>query len=246
MPGPIAAAPFVWADAQGVPFSSTGDNQFCIRARGGVQLNTDTSLFFGSFKRQMFNAYGAIYGLGVQDYTMYFRTDPFGAFSWFRGGVHADTQFAPGSGGTEVMRLDSGGNLKTLTGTIASLSDRNAKTDLETIDPQMVLARVAALPISTWRYKTADAAQRHIGPMAQDFYAAFKVGLDDISICTVDESGVALAAIQGLNEKVEGRGQRAEDRMQRLETENAELKQTVNEMKKLMNVMNQKLNGGVK
>jgi regulator of replication initiation timing len=39
--------------------------------------------------------------------------------------------------------------------------------------------------------------------MAQDFYAAFGVGSDDKHIATVDEDGVALAAIQGLDEKVE-------------------------------------------
>ena len=40
--------------------------------------------------------------------------------------------------------------------------------------------------------------------MAQDFHAAFGLnGADDKHISTVDESGVALAAIQGLNQKLE-------------------------------------------
>jgi hypothetical protein len=64
-----------------------------------------------------------------------------------------------------------------------------------------VLERVASLPISSWNFKT-DETTRHIGPMAQDFYAAFNVGTDDKHIATVDEDGVALAAIQGLNEKL--------------------------------------------
>jgi hypothetical protein len=38
--------------------------------------------------------------------------------------------------------------------------------------------------------------------MAQDFYAAFKVGEDEKHISTVDADGVALAAIQGLNQLV--------------------------------------------
>ncbi len=42
------------------------------------------------------------------------------------------------------------------------------------------------------------ALHRHVGPMAQDFYAAFGLGLDDKHITTIDEGGVALAAIQGL------------------------------------------------
>jgi hypothetical protein len=39
--------------------------------------------------------------------------------------------------------------------------------------------------------------------MAQDFYAAFGVGEDDRHITSIDEDGVALAAIKGLYEKSE-------------------------------------------
>jgi len=66
-----------------------------------------------------------------------------------------------------------------------------------------VLQRVIALPVSQWSYKAEDPKVRHLGPMAQDFYAAFKLGQDDKHIGTVDEEGVALAAIQGLNQKLE-------------------------------------------
>jgi isoaspartyl peptidase/L-asparaginase-like protein (Ntn-hydrolase superfamily) len=71
------------------------------------------------------------------------------------------------------------------------------------IDAMQVLARVVQLPISTWNYKSQDAAIRHIGPAAQDFFAAFKVGDDERHITEIDEGGVALAAIQGLNQKLE-------------------------------------------
>jgi hypothetical protein len=228
---------FVWADH--VPgfnaYASTGTNQFCIRARGGIQVEPLTSMYFGNSVRQMLNLFGNFYGIGVQAFTMYFRTDGNnGGFSWFKGGVHNDSQNNPGAGGTELMRLDTGGNLKTLTGTIASLSDRNAKTAFQSVDAQAVLAQVAALPISTWRYKNAEASQRHLGPMAQDFYSAFGIGLDDKSICTVDEGGVALAAIQGLNQKVEAGGRKSEDRMQKLESENAELKQRLAALEKII------------
>jgi cell shape-determining protein MreC len=42
-----------------------------------------------------------------------------------------------------------------------------------------------------------------MGPMAQDFYAAFRLGSGDTTITSVDPDGVALAAIQGLNQKLE-------------------------------------------
>ncbi len=86
-----------------------------------------------------------------------------------------------------------------------------------------LLERVVTLPLSRWSYKT-DPGSRHLGPMAQDFFAAFNVGLDDKSICTVDAEGVALAAIQGLNKKLEEKLQEKdtiikglEGRLERLE-----------------------------
>jgi hypothetical protein len=48
----------------------------------------------------------------------------------------------------------------------------------------------------TWNYKAQPDSVRHIGPMAQDFYAGFGLGEDDRHISTIDAEGVALAAIQ--------------------------------------------------
>ena len=77
-------------------------------------------------------------------------------------------------------------------------SDRNAKEAFETADPLRILQRLSELPIQSWNYKWDDTTIRHIGPMAQDFAAAFGVGEDDKHICPVDAQGVAFAAIQGL------------------------------------------------
>jgi len=91
---------------------------------------------------------------------------------------------------------------------VALTSDRNAKENFSSINPQEVLARVAALPVTKWNYKRDAEGVRHIGPMAQDFQAAFGLdGTDDKHIAVVDESGVALAAIQGLNQKLEQQNQ---------------------------------------
>jgi hypothetical protein len=60
-----------------------------------------------------------------------------------------------------------------------------------------VLTKLASVPISTWVYTNAPNI-RHIGPVAQDFQAAFAMGEDDKHIATVDADGVALASIQGL------------------------------------------------
>ncbi len=105
------------------------------------------------------------------------------------------------SGGTVIYSsetLASGVSLAQGSGTWSSLSDRNAKTDIAPLDDAAVLAKVASLPVSAWRYKT-ETGVRHVGPMAQDFYAAFGVGEDDRHITSIDEDGVALAAIKALD-----------------------------------------------
>ena len=85
-------------------------------------------------------------------------------------------------------------------GAWSNASDRALKTDFHAIDPRQVLAKVVALPITRWRYKS-ESNQHHLGPVAQDFYAAFGLGADDKHITTIDEGGVALAAIKGLDQQ---------------------------------------------
>jgi len=108
--------------------------------------------------------------------------------------------------------MSAGVSLPAGSGTWTSLSDRNAKTAIEPLDDASVLAKVTALPVSTWRYKT-ESGVRHVGPMAQDFYAAFGVGEDSRHITSIDEDGVALAAIKALASKIG-----------KLEGENAQLR----------------------
>ena len=76
------------------------------------------------------------------------------------------------------------------------VSDREQKEGFEDVDVAAVLEKVAALPLSWWRYIGYDV--KHIGPMAQDFHAAFDLGRDEKGLDGADLDGVALAAIQGL------------------------------------------------
>jgi Flp pilus assembly pilin Flp len=89
-------------------------------------------------------------------------------------------------------------------------SDRRKKTDFALVNPHEVLRRVAALSIETWSYTSQGPSVRHIGPMAQDFHLAFRVGEDNTHINMVDANGVALAAIQGLYQLVEEQRQEIE------------------------------------
>ena len=94
--------------------------------------------------------------------------------------------------------LSTGCNLPAGSGTFSCTSDRATKENFAIVDQRDILQRVAALPIQTWNYQSQDASIRHIGPMTQDFYAAFGLGHDDKTISTIDLDGVALASIQGL------------------------------------------------
>jgi hypothetical protein len=90
----------------------------------------------------------------------------------------------------------------------ACTSDRNVKENLARVDGAEILARLDEVPIYTWNGIGADPDVRHMGPMAQDFYAAFALGEDERTLATIDLDGVALAAIQGLQQLAEERAAR--------------------------------------
>ena len=119
------------------------------------------------------------------------RTDSFGVQT-FTVRAPGGARFYTASGTATGVQLAAGG------GSFASLSDRNAKFNFAPVNDLQVLQKVAALPLSTWSYRSQDASILHMGPMAQDFSAAFGLGEDAHYIGTLDADGVALASIQGL------------------------------------------------
>ncbi len=117
-------------------------------------------------------------------------------------------------GSNSRMRLSSGGSLS-IDGSLSQGSDRDRKENVVALYPSDVLEKVAGLPLYEWSYIDGMGA-RHIGPMAQDFHAAFGLGSSDTRLAPSDVAGVALSAIQGLHGTVKAQ-----------EAEIAELKQTV-------------------
>jgi len=101
-----------------------------------------------------------------------------------------------GSGIVE-MEIFNNGNMN-IAGALTQNSDINAKTAISDIDSHEILELVGQLPVSKWEYKDAR-GEAHIGPMAQDFYAAFGLGATETGISTIDTAGVALAAIKALH-----------------------------------------------
>jgi trimeric autotransporter adhesin len=108
------------------------------------------------------------------------------------GGVRFTTGIDGSGSPLAGVRLSPG------SGTWESLSDVNAKAGFAAVDGRRILNRLMTVPVSSWYYRSQGASIRHIGPTAQDFYAAFAVGQDAHYISSVDEEGVALAAVQEL------------------------------------------------
>ncbi len=198
------AGSFVWADAQDISYTTTGPNQFIVRAAGGVMFNTDAT---PTASDDMVVAARAAINGGDADSDVawlsrsgrkatIYLTDSTGGFIFSLPNMTAGSNRLTVSGGA--------GGSATLTngGTWTNASSRNYKEGFTAVDPLQILAKVAALPITTWTYKQS-AEGSHMGPMAEDFKASFGLAGDGKSIGTVDADGVALAAIQGLNQKLE-------------------------------------------
>jgi hypothetical protein len=117
----------------------------------------------------------------------------------------ADNQFMVRASGGYVFytntALTSGVSLAAGGGSWSTLSDRRMKTNIRKVNYNTILQGVKSVPVYTWSYKTQDSSIVHVGPMAQDFSAAFHVGESDSTISSVDADGINFAAIKALEEK---------------------------------------------
>jgi hypothetical protein len=138
--------------------------------------------------------------------------------------LQIDTNGFVGIGITPTNKLHVGGGVSATI--FITTSDRNVKQNFTTVDPKVILEKLIALPITRWTFKEAPGTP-HLGPVAQDFYRAFALGGSEVGIATVDADGVALAAIQGLNQKLEERN----ERIISLEKSVAELKAAMESLK---------------
>ena len=128
------------------------------------------------------------------------------------------------SDGSSTM-LFNNGNL-TISGILLEASDKNLKENFAPVEPQTVLAQIVQMPLSMWNYISDENDTVHMGPMAQDFYAAFGLGSSDKHIAPLDANGVAFAGIQGLFELF----QTHDEELEALEQENEELKARVEDL----------------
>lgn len=231
---------FVWADSTDADFFSLGTNTFNVRASGGVFLQGDTNSgrlsifpsvtdkssqillsenntrtlgmilrYDGTTNNNPLHIIGLTSGVESAPILTVSRT-------FARVGVNQPSPTAT----FQVVNATCDGS------TWVNSSDRDLKTSFKSVDGAEILRKVAGLPISEWTYKTSTNGARHVGPTAQDFRAAFGLGNDDKTISTVDPSGVALAAIQGLVNEIKLR----DTRIERLEAELGEIRRQLNNL----------------
>ena len=137
--------------------------------------------------------------------------------------TNASTKFAINqvdTPGTEFAVFENGD--ATLLGILTENSDVNSKQDIVPVDGGNILEKLRSLEISEWSYKDAP-SDRHVGPMAQDFYTTFGLGHSDTGIATLDSSGIALAAIKALIEE----NTSLKERLSVLENQQAEMQAVV-------------------
>ncbi len=222
---------FVWADSTEADFKSTAANQFLIRAEfTGINRATQiTPNEYLGVRAPVTNDYGGMYvetaGVGLPFYG-YAMQGKISAYH-FVDGKDGD-KWKLNLKGKDLLVLNPNGNAA-LSGTLSQGSDRAHKENFQAIDPSSVLAQLVKLPISQWNY-ISEPGVSHVGPMAQDFRSAFGLGADDKHITTIDSEGVALAAIQGLNQKLEEQA----TQLRKKDAEIRELRSAVSELKNLL------------
>ena len=212
---------FMWADSESADFVSTGPDQFNVRARGGMGINTaprDPNVEL-TVRGRAGDAFGGNADVQLIVDNANQEGIQFGASAGGSGSNDAAFEIAQSNATTYAPRLtlfgsgavtirsnttaaNTGVSMAANAGSWSSLSDRRLKTAIAPVDAAEVLARVLDLPLSTWSYIAQGEAIRHMGPMAQDFASAFGLGENDTTIATIDADGVALAAIQGLDAKL--------------------------------------------
>ncbi len=224
-----------FSTAIGTYARTTGANAFA--AGYNVTAEGDYSVVLGTFGYTSPAGFGSMVladasWTGGQPVFQSFR--PNELVTRFVGGYYFHSNAALTAG----VRLNPGANAW------SSLSDVNSKENFRDLSGGDVLAKIAAMPIREWNYKSQDASIRHIGPTAQDFHAAFGLGEDPLRISTIDADGVALAAVQALEARTRAASDAARDDIAALKSENAALRAELSDLRALVSAV--RAAGGVR
>lgn len=179
--------------------SSLGNLILSASGNGALFLNYDGGTGGIKFHGGGGGEVGSISNLGDLQLDGYLHVDGVATSSYIFGNLGIGTT-TPTLG---PLVMGSGAYVTT-GGVWTNASDRNLKENFTNLSAADVLQKIDALPIMKWNYKSEDPSITHIGPTAQDFYAAFGLGgvAGKTSISTIDPAGVALLGVQALSQKL--------------------------------------------
>jgi len=178
-----------------------------------------------------------------------------GTFIWSDGSATAsvDTfkntahnEFAARATGGFRFRTNKAGttgcNLPAGSGVFNCTSTRTSKENFVMVSGADVLSRLRGMDVTTWNYISEGRQVRHMGPMAEDFFSAFQLGIGNTSIGLQDLTGVSLAAIKELDQRTNDLKQKTAE-VEELREQVNQLRQSNSELERRLASLEQLLLG---
>jgi len=141
-------------------------------------------------------------------------------------------EFRVGPGGIANFTVQPDGDVL-VGGSIVHSSSRTTKHDITPVDNDVILSKLAQLDLAEWTYNRDVDGDRHLSPMAEDFYATFGLGPDNKHVSPSDLAGVALAAAKALrvqNESLTHENQTLKEDVAALRSELTEIKTSLSRL----------------
>jgi hypothetical protein len=172
-----------------------------------------------------------------------------GTFVWSDGSATASADTFKNTANNEFAARATGGfrfrtnltgttgcNLPAGSGVFNCTSSRYTKENFFAVNGEDVLNSLRKIPVTSWNYISEGQQVRHMGPMAEDFYKAFRLGTGNTSIGVQDLAGVSLAAVKALDQRT------AE--LQSKVTEVEQLRAQVKTLEQRLNALEQNMQEG--
>ncbi len=192
--------------AIGYTVQATGQGSTALGYRTGAFGDYTTALGYRAVTCSVDPVNGACNGtsytgaivIGDESTTTYVRSQANNEFRLrANGGIRLRVSTAangntPGAGG------NVGCDLTVAVPTWTCASSRTLKHAYEDVEGEDVLARIATTPVTTWEMIGDSTRTRHMGPVAEDFHAAFGLGIGPTAIGMGDIDGVTFAGVKAL------------------------------------------------
>jgi|GEM_PF-666548 len=136
-------------------------------------------------------------------------------------------RFRTNLGGTTGCNLPAGSGVFNCTSSRLTKENFNPTTD--------VLGKLRKIPVTSWNYISEGQQVRHLGPMAEDFFAQFNLGTGNTSIGVQDLAGVSIAAVKELDAQLQEKDaeiQRLQNEVKALRTNQSDIEKRLEAIEK--------------